>query len=145
MPKDYSISLNEKVRLLGLKTLLSAKLYEEKIILIEDEKLKHGKTVYLNEIVKPYKNDKLLFLTGFQMDKNFELASQNLETLNVTNPQTFNIIPIMKADWIFITVQGLKDLEMLLENREQNLFRNRKVPREELPYDKIMKPTILRA
>ena len=51
VPKDYSFPINEKVRLQALKTILSAKLYEERIILIEDEKLEHGKTVYLNEII----------------------------------------------------------------------------------------------
>lgn len=32
---------------------------------------------------------------------------------------------------------------MLIENREANLFRNRKIPREKLPYDDIIKPAIL--
>lgn len=31
-----------------------------------------------------------------------------------------------------------------MENKESNLFRNRKVPREKLPYDDIIKPAILR-
>lgn len=70
-PIDYSFPLNEKMRLLGLKTLLSARLYEEKIILIEDEKIDYPKTKYLHEILSPYKDDRLLFLTGFEADKNF--------------------------------------------------------------------------
>ena len=48
---DYSFPLNEKVRLFALKSLLSARLYEEKIILIEDEKIPFGKTNYLHEIL----------------------------------------------------------------------------------------------
>ena len=36
-PMDYSYPLNEKVRLTALKTVLSARLYEEKIILIDNE------------------------------------------------------------------------------------------------------------
>jgi len=71
-PVDYTFPLNEKVRLLGLKTLLSARLYEEKIILIDSEEIEYGKTKYLKEIIKPFKDDKLLFLTGFEFDKNFE-------------------------------------------------------------------------
>lgn len=72
---DYSFPLNEKIRLLGLKTLLSARLYEEKIILIDSEKIDHAKTVFLNEIISPYKQDKLLFLTGFEADQNFVKAA----------------------------------------------------------------------
>ena len=33
---------------------------------------------------------------------------------------------------------------MLIENKEDNLYRNRKVPRAKLPYDDIIKPSILR-
>lgn len=50
----------------------------------------------------------------------------------------------MKNDWIFATVKGLQDFELLMDNKEKNLFRNRKVPREKLPYDDIIKPAILR-
>ena len=64
-PVNYTFPLNEKVRLIGLKTLLSARLYEEKIILIDSESLEYAKTKYLNEIIKPFKTDRLLFLTGF--------------------------------------------------------------------------------
>lgn len=71
---DYSFPLNEKVRLHALKSLLSARLYEEKIILIEDEKIDHPKTTYLHEILAQYDTDKLMFLTDFNMDENFKLA-----------------------------------------------------------------------
>lgn len=50
----------------------------------------------------------------------------------------------MKNDWIFATVKGLQDFELLMDNKESNLFRNRKVPREKLPYDDLIKPAILR-
>jgi large subunit ribosomal protein L4 len=85
-PMDYTYPLNEKTRLIGLKTLLSARLYEEKIILIDSEKLDHAKTKYLNEIIAPFKEDKLLMLTGFECDKSFELASQNIQNITKVNP-----------------------------------------------------------
>ncbi len=37
VPMDYTYPLNEKIRLLALKTILSARLYEEKIVLIDTE------------------------------------------------------------------------------------------------------------
>ena len=49
-------------------------MYEEKIILIEDEKIDHAKTNFLHEILAQYDNDKLLFLTDFNTDPNFKLA-----------------------------------------------------------------------
>ena len=54
-PMDYTFPINEKLRLLALKTILSARLYEEKIILIESEKIEYPMTKYLHEIVAPFK------------------------------------------------------------------------------------------
>lgn len=71
VPMDYTFPINEKIRLLALKTLLSARLYEEKIVLIDNEKLDYPKTKYLHEIISPYKRDKILFLTPFNADENF--------------------------------------------------------------------------
>jgi large subunit ribosomal protein L4 len=75
VPRDFSFSINEKVRLMAMKSLLTAKLYEERIILINSESIEYPKTKYLNEILAPFKQDKLLFLTDFDIDKNFKLAS----------------------------------------------------------------------
>jgi hypothetical protein len=33
---------------------------------------------------------------------------------------------------------------LLIENKEANLYRNRKIPREKLPYDDLIKPAIIR-
>lgn len=44
VPRDLSFPINEKVRLLALKTMLSAKLYEDRLIFIETEELEFPKT-----------------------------------------------------------------------------------------------------
>ena len=45
--------------------MLSAKLYEDRIVLIESEELEYYKTKFLHEVLKPYLSDKITFLTGF--------------------------------------------------------------------------------
>ncbi|CDW91502.1 50s ribosomal protein l4 [Stylonychia lemnae] len=138
VPMDYTFPINEKLRLLALKTILSARLYEDKLVLIDNEKLEYPKTKYLDEILSPYRNDRILFLTPFEMDPHFKFASQNIETLNVMNPQQINVKPIIQNDWIFATKQSLQELEMIIECRDDNLFRNRKIPRESLAYDTLL-------
>ena len=44
VPRDMSFPINEKVRLLALKTMLSAKLYEDRLIFVETEELEYPKT-----------------------------------------------------------------------------------------------------
>ena len=55
--------------------MLSAKLYEDKLIIIDSEALEFPKTAFLNEIIKPFGIDRLLFLTPFETDNNFIRAS----------------------------------------------------------------------
>ena len=66
--------------------MLSAKLYEDRIVLLDSEEIEYAKTKYLQEILNPYMSDKLTFLTGFDTNKNFELAAQNLGNVRVKNP-----------------------------------------------------------
>jgi len=66
--------------------MLSAKLYEERIVLIESESIEHSKTKYLNEILKPYIGDRMTFLTEFDTDANFIKASRNINNVYWKNP-----------------------------------------------------------
>ena len=63
VPRCLGFPINNKLRLLALKTMLSAKLYEEKLIFIDSEAIEYPKTTLLEAIVKPYGSDKLCFVT----------------------------------------------------------------------------------
>lgn len=54
--------------------MLSAKLFEDRIILIDSERLEFYKTKYLREILSPYMNERLCFLTPFDVNLNFKSA-----------------------------------------------------------------------
>lgn len=84
--RDLTESMNAKTRLRALKIMLSAKLYEDRLFLIQDEALEYGKTQYLKEIVKPFGKDKLTVLTPFDVDTNFVRASSNLKNISIANP-----------------------------------------------------------
>ena len=75
VPRDLTEKINPKTRIKALQIMLAAKLYEDRIVLIETEKLKVLKTNYLSNILKPYETDKLLFLTGFKADEKFVLSA----------------------------------------------------------------------
>lgn len=131
MPRCLGFPINNKLRLLALKTLLSAKLFEDRLIFIDSEALDYPKTALLEEIVAPYGFDKLCFLTPQSVDANFELASRNISNLKVKQPTEFNLPDLLISDYVFLTKQGLFELETLLEQREANYFRNRKVSNPE--------------
>lgn len=127
VPRCLGFPINNKLRLLALKTLLSAKLFEDKVVFVDTEKIEYPKTTFLQEIVQPYGRDRIVMLTPFDMDKNFDLASKNIKNLTVRSPQTLNLPDILHSDYIFMTKQGAQEFEEVLEKRHNNYFRNRKV------------------
>ena len=73
---------------MGLKIMLSAKLFEDKLIFVDTEELEYPKTQLLEAIVKPFGQDKLCFLTPLEpANNNFLLAARNLQNVRVKNAQ----------------------------------------------------------
>jgi len=75
--------INGKLRLKAIDVMLSAKLYEDRIILLDSEAIEYHKTKYLEEMLQPFLTDKLTFLTSFNPDENFVLAAKNLKNVNI--------------------------------------------------------------
>lgn len=73
-PRKWAIEMNGKQRLLAFKTVLTAKLFENKIMLIENENIDYPKTKYLAEILGPFSTDSMLFCCPFNPDTNFSRA-----------------------------------------------------------------------
>jgi hypothetical protein len=111
--------------------MLSAKLFEEKLVFIDSEALEFPKTQYLEAIIAPFKNDKICFLTAKALDDNFKRASSNISMIKIKDAQKFHVPDLINNDYVFVTKQGLIELETILEARHSNYFRNRKVASEE--------------
>lgn len=71
---------------MALKSLLSAKLYENKLIFVNEEFIPHPKTTYLSAVIEPFKSERLLMLTPFEADENFSRAQQRIANINTANP-----------------------------------------------------------
>jgi len=97
--------------------MLSAKLFEERIIIIDSEAIDYFKTKYLSEVLKPYLGDRLTFLTEFDADDKFLKASKNIPNLFVKNPQQLNVVDMLKSDLLFMTKTGLQQFEEVIECR----------------------------
>lgn len=80
--------------------------------------------------MSPFKTDKVCFLTARDCCTNFQLASRNLSNLRGKNAQKFHVPDLLRNDYIFVTKEGLMELEATIERRAQNYYRNRKAPSE---------------
>jgi len=71
-----------------------------------------------------------VFLTEFDIDKNFKTASNDVHNVTVHNPQELNVLSILNSEYLIATKEGLKQFEIILESRHANHYRNKRIPRE---------------
>jgi large subunit ribosomal protein L4 len=110
--RTFELSLNKKVRALGLKNALSSKAKGGKLIVLESLELKDAKTKALEaQLGKLGFGSTALFIDGEAVDQNFRLASANLKAVNVLPAVGANVYDILNHDTLVLTRAAVEKLE----------------------------------
>ena len=110
-PRDYSHDLPKKVRKLGLKSALSAKLAEGKLVVLDEAVLGEPKTKQLAESVAKHGWGRTTLIDGAEIDNNFQLAARNLVGLKVIPSAGANVYDILHGDTLVLTKSAVAALE----------------------------------
>lgn len=134
-PRDLSLEIPRKLRLQALKVLLSAKLAEGKIRIVDTEKIEAPKTKLVAQMVDQYDEKcRTLVITGYNTDPNFQIAYKNIPTLDMSKPHRLNVLKLLKADKLIITKEGLDQVVQNLKDRTSLRYRvGQRYGRETLP------------
>lgn len=114
-PRDYGYTLPKKVRALGLKTALSTKQAEGKLIVLKEAKLKAPKTKDLSKSLEALGLTNALFIDGADLDANFALAVRNLPNVDLLPQQGANVYDILRRDTLVLTQDAVSALEARLK------------------------------
>lgn len=109
--RDHSFDLTKKFRQLGLKTALSAKAKEGKLIVIDEAKLSAPKTKDLKNKLTACGLTDCLFIDGKEVDVNFALASRNIEGVDILPTIGANVYDILRRDTLVLTKDAVSCLE----------------------------------
>ncbi|MGJ3259274.1 MAG: 50S ribosomal protein L4 [Rhodospirillales bacterium] len=101
--RDHSHDLPKKVRKLALKTALSAKQAEGKLVILDEAKLKAPKTADLAKKLSALGWGKALIIDGEAIDENFARAARNLVGVDVLPSVGANVYDIMRRDTLVLT------------------------------------------
>ena len=115
VPRSHAHDLPKKVRKLGLKLALSAKLKAGALIVLDEAKLDEGKTRILAEKIVKLGWKRALLIDGAEPDVNFVRAARNLEDVQVLPSQGANVYDILRRDTLVITRAGIEALEARLK------------------------------
>lgn len=110
--RSHAHDLPKKVRALGLRHALSAKLKAEELIIIDQLVATDAKTKILTGAFETLGLTNVLFIGGAELDNNFKLAAQNIPNVDVLPVQGINVYDILRRGKLVLskaTVKALKE------------------------------------
>jgi len=109
--RDFDVSLNKKIRALGLKMALSSKA-KDGLVVVDSLELKDAKTKGLAaQFGANGWNGKVLVIDGDAVENGFRLAAGNLRGVNVMPAVGANVYDILNHDTLILTKAAVEKLE----------------------------------
>ena len=113
--RSHEFDLQKKVRRLGLKTALSAKQREGKLVVIDAAHIDEAKTKVLRTRLSALGWDSVLIIDGPTVDESFARAARNLPRVDLLPQQGANVYDILHRDRLVLTRQAVQYLEARLK------------------------------
>lgn len=108
--RDHGNSLPKKVRKAALRSALSSKQAEGKLIVIDSASLKDGKTKELIAKLDKLGWQNALVIDGTNVDEKFSRAASNIIGIDVLPSQGANVYDILRRDTLVLTKDGVEKL-----------------------------------
>ncbi|MCQ2004459.1 50S ribosomal protein L4 [Rhizobium sp. NRK18] len=109
--RSHAHDLPKKIRALGLRHALSAKLQAEDLIIIDDLVAKEAKTKALSGALASLGLENALIIGGAELDNNFKLAAQNIPNIDVLPVQGINVYDILRRGKLVLSKAAVEALE----------------------------------
>ena len=110
VPRDYSFKMNKKEKQAALKSVLTSRVQDNKMIVLEELKLDEIKTKKFKEVMDNLKVEKAMVVIGEQ-DQNVILSARNLPTVSTAVAENINVYDILKGDTLVITKDAVAKIE----------------------------------
>ena len=110
-PRSYSYTVPKKIKRLALKSALSSKVADQKLIVLEDMNLDEVKTATVAKALKAIGagNSSLIVLEG--VNRNAELSARNIKDVKTALVNTINVMDILKYDSLVATKAAVEKIE----------------------------------
>ena len=109
-PRDFSFKLNKKVKRLALKSALSGKVADGKILVLDDLTLSEVKTKEMIKVLNNIKVEEALMVLG-EGCKNEVLSARNIPGIKTCGVNTINVYDILKYDHLVVTKEAVEKIQ----------------------------------
>ena len=110
VPRDYSFKLNKKEKRAALKSALTSRVAENKMIVLDELKLDEIKTKKFVAVLKNLNAEKaLVVLNG--MDQNVIASAANIPGVKTAQVNELNVYDVLKYDTVIAAQDTVKNIE----------------------------------
>ena len=110
-PRDYSYTLNKKTRRLALKSALSAKAAEAKIVVIDSIQMEAPKTKEFAAFLAAVGAEKKPLVVTAAADRNVVKSGRNIPGCEVTFANLLNVYDVVNANKLVVDQEALRKIE----------------------------------
>lgn len=114
-PRDYNFKLNKTVKRLAKRSVLSQKIKENTLKIIEDFQYEAPKTKEFNSLLEVLniRDKKSLFILG-EMNKNVYLSSRNIQATQVLPYSEVSSYDILRANEVILFESSVEQIQKIL-------------------------------
>ena len=109
-PRDYSQKMNKKERRAALKSVLTSRVQENKLIVLEDLKLDEVKTKAMQNVLNNLNVSKAMVVLA-DKDQNVVLSTRNIPDVITALPSTINVYDVLKYNTLILTKASAAAIE----------------------------------
>ena len=110
-PRDYSYKINKKERQLAIKSVLSSKILENNIVVVDKLDLKEIKTKNMVKTLENLNVEGKTLIVLPEKNLNVQASARNIDGVKTTLTNTINVYDLLKYMTLILTVDSVKNLE----------------------------------
>ena len=109
-PRDYSYTVPKKIKRLALKSALSSKLADKKIVVVDSFDMDKIKTAEMAKALKALNVENALIVFD-DKNVNAELSARNIPAVKTALVNTINVFDILKYDSFLVSKAAVEKIE----------------------------------
>ena len=110
VPRDYSLKMNKKEKRAALKSVLTNRVRENRLIVVDELKFDAPKTKDMVKVLGSLKADNALVVLN-EKDQNAYLSGRNIEGVKMALTNTINVFDILNHKTLVLTKDAAKTIE----------------------------------
>ena len=110
-PRSYKYTVNKKERRLAIRSVLSSKVLENNLVVLDKAEMKEIKTQAMVKTLANLKVEGKTLILLPEKNENVQKSARNIKNVKTTLVNTINVYDLLKYNKLVITLDAVKKLE----------------------------------